>query len=197
MTTGPIPSPESGERHDAVHQDALLTRIREGDAEALVVLMQTYAPMLVRFAASRVHDVDDAQDIVQDVFVMLWQRREMLNIRSSIKAYLLQATRYRVVSFMRSTRSRDRLHDKLDEGSGMAHGADQLDADELTRVMRAALDVLRPRTREIFLLSRQQGLSYAEIAETLGISLATVHNQMSLATQALAAAVSRWRDTGL
>lgn len=176
----------------------LIRDVQCGDEHAFTILVRSYLVSLYRFAYTITRDAQLADDVAQDVFVQLWERRIQLDIRGSVKSYLFQSTRNRALNALRHERSQHRIEDLLHlEQVHLSLGAtadEELDREEMAEIIQHTLSALPPRTREIFLLSREHGMTYPDIAETLGIGIPTIHNQMSRATKSILAAVQRWRN---
>lgn len=153
-------------------------------------LFHQYYARLCDFVCGLVDSRDAAEDIVQDVFVRLWGQRHALDLRNPA-AYLYHAARNGASSYARGRRTREAWVERAraeDEGAGDAT-AEGLEFDELTRAVRAAVADLPERCRLCFTLSRDHGLSYAEVARTLGISTKTVEIQIGRAIKAIRARV--------
>jgi RNA polymerase sigma-70 factor (ECF subfamily) len=131
---------------------------------------------------------DAAEDAVQEVFVAMWRGRAALPEPAALAGYLHRAVRNRALNQLRQ-----RHGDAVDPDGVIAPALalDRVEAAELRERLERALRALPPRTREVFLLSRQQGLTYQAIADTLGISVKTVETLMGRAIAALRAEVRR------
>ncbi len=144
-----------------------------------------YAP-LCAFAVQYVKDQDVAEDLVQDLFVRIWQDREKINVSTSLKSYLFASVRNRALNAMKvSARMRP-----LDaQNIGHVDDSDRDEAEYTDRSARvlAAIELLPEERRKVFKLSRNEGLKYHEIAARLGISIKTVENQMGKALKTLRA----------
>jgi RNA polymerase sigma-70 factor (ECF subfamily) len=182
-----------GRRNDAVEDAAVLARIRGGDTRALDELFRLYAQPLGRFATRLTGSADLAQEVVQDVFVRLWETRDRLSLRGTVKSYLFQAARNQGLNILRheaghARRARDAV-DAAGVGAPSVRNAavDALTQDDLRAAVHTALSAVPPRCREIFLLNWESGLTYGEIADVLDIGAPTIHNQMSRATKQLVA----------
>jgi RNA polymerase sigma-70 factor (ECF subfamily) len=190
----------SFDAHSSTSDHALLERLRRDDPAALGDMMRVYTPVCYRVAYAIVVSRAAAEDIVQDVFVYVWERRHTIGQHDNLRAYLLRATRSRALNVLRHERSQWRIESVLASSPGPTStsnaGVSHLEQAELARVVHAAFSSLPPRTREIFVLRRREGMSYDAIAETLGVGEPTIRNRMSLATKALAAAVRRWMGDG-
>lgn len=148
-------------------------------------LFKQYQPMLVAYANSYLHSVEDAKGVVQDVFIGVW--RNIANVdKSKIKAYLFTATRNRCISFIK----RQRLPTSDVELQDVEHrlkydGEQDMDIAELQAVIFDEVNRLPPKCKKIFLLSRKEQLSYKEIAAQLNISTKTIENQINIALKRL------------
>ena len=158
----------------------LLERLRGGDARAVDALVTSYYKKLVAFAVNIVGDVASAEDVVQDVLVALWERRVGLVVHTTVAAYLFTAVRNTALNARRSVRNRTRWTEAHVAESGVGDetpGADAaLEHAEYERILRAALDGLVPRYREVLTL-RAGGLAYNVIAEVLGVPVKTVRTR--------------------
>lgn len=148
------------------------------DTAALTEAYRAFRAPLVRYAHRFTGDADAARDVVQDVFVKLWERRETLAIETSLQALLYTMTRNRALNDHRR-----RAHIAADVGveeanEGAAPGVETadvaLEAAELGRHLGRWIEALPPRRAEAFTLSRFHGLPHAEIAEVMGLSVRTV-----------------------
>lgn len=164
---------------------ALLAAIATGDETAFERLFRAWYGRLADHAHRITRDADRAEDAVQEVFVALWKGRERLPDAAALGGYLHRAVRNRALNQLRATRG-DRVDpDGLAALAIAPTAVPDLEAEELARAMVAALEALPPRTREVFLLSREQQLTYREIAETLEISIKTVETLMGRALREL------------
>jgi RNA polymerase sigma-70 factor, ECF subfamily len=169
----------------------LLARMRAGDDAAFERVFRAHYGALCNYAFTHVHTRADAEEIVQAVFLALWQQRERLELRSSLRAYLLAATRNHALN--RSARAR--LEQRwLDESAGETpelHGSAPrapdaaVQSQEVSARVREALERLPPGARRVLELRWEHGLHIAEIADTLGISVKGVENQLTRARNAL------------
>jgi RNA polymerase sigma-70 factor, ECF subfamily len=157
----------------------LLRAIRGGSAEALEELIGLYWAPLVRFAARQLEDMDVAEDVVQDTFVHLWQRRAEWLPSGSARAYLFRITRNLVIDESRRREVRKRwriLRRRVEPEPLTPEGV--LEGSRLWAAYEEGIASLSPRRREAFLLVHVQGLSHAEAAEVMGVTPRTVSNQV-------------------
>ena len=171
----------------------LQERIRAGDEGAFDVIFRSNYPHLVRMAESVVREPALAEEIAQDVMLELWRRRESLDVEQTFRAYLIRATRNRALNHIRHQRivAREAAYAALESPSSPSAEQELLGV-ELERAVREAIDGLSDDCREVFQLSRESGLKYAEIATTLGISIKTVEKRMGQALTELRDRLAAW-----
>ncbi len=196
MSDPTTPPSESG-HPDAAADRALLDRLRAGDAAAFDAIFRGRYALLVGVAERMLRDRAVAEELVQEVLLNLWRRREALAPDEALGPYLVRATRNRALNHLRhlAIERRDAAH-AAGPSEAPAAGAGRAVAAELAAAAAAAVAELPPRCREVFALSRGRGLSYAEIAEALGISVKTVEAQMGRALRALRERLAPWLPGG-
>jgi RNA polymerase sigma-70 factor (ECF subfamily) len=150
-------------------------------------LFKTYFLSLTHFARKYVHDNDTAKEIVHDVFLNLWGKRNSIDSSSSLKSYLFTSVYNRCMNYIRDQRkfNKDDQVFNIIEQETQEVPYDHLETMELESRIIEALNDLPARCKEIFMLSRFEGTSYAEIAEKLGLSVKTIETQMSKALRIL------------
>ena len=171
----------------------LLARLRQGDEAAYdAIFRQWYAPLVATITAL-LRDRGPAEEVVQDVMLELWRRRESITFETSLRAYLFQATRNRGLNYLRRQRVETRGEATIAAALPTPEPADS-DAreSELNVAIQAAIASLPDRCREVFELSRIQGLKYSEIATELGISVKTVEAQMGKALRVMREQLAPW-----
>ena len=158
--------------------DSLLERLRENDVRAFDQLFEQFAPELCRFAHGYLKSQADAEDVVQDCFLKVWERRHEVDDGMVFKASLYTAVHHAILKQLRRQRYwvfEDCGEETLIEEDSTSRAVEY---QELEQFYQTAMDQLPPRLREIFALSRQQGLPNALIAQELNISVKCVENQM-------------------
>lgn len=165
------------------NENELLQRLVAGDEVAFEQLYQMYALSLTGFTAARLSSLEDARDIIHDLFVWLWEEREHLVITHSIRAFLFAAVRYRIIDHIRRNSTRKEYAEKLQSLQVAAQTQTELILDEkdLHLAIEQAVDQLPPRVKQIYRLSRDQHRTIPEIAEELQLSQQTVKNQLTTA----------------
>jgi RNA polymerase sigma-70 factor, ECF subfamily len=159
---------------------SLIRRIRSSDSVAFEVLFRNTAARLIDFAVRYVGSVTAAEDIVQDVFVDLWKRRTNLVVETTIDAYLYAAVRNRALNHIRRESRQTELSDDT-LAANVPSAFQELEAQEINERIASAIESLPHRRRIVLLLRLEEGMSYAEIAESMGISIRTVENQLAKA----------------
>lgn len=164
----------------------------KGDFEKLYKL---YYPKMFAFAKNYVPANEDAENIVQDVFLTLWERKEEIEISFTLTTYLFTLVKNRCLNFLRHKLIEEEYNNQMKEELGFklyaleAFDYSYQSEEELQEIIRRALDTLPERCREVFIKSRIEGLKYKEISEELGISVNTVENQMVTALKKLRVAL--------
>jgi RNA polymerase sigma-70 factor (ECF subfamily) len=169
----------------------LIAKLRDGDPTALETLARIYSERLIRYAVRWVESVDRAHEVVQDVFLSLWQERSTLTVTKDVAAYLFWRTRNHAIDIAHADRAaheRDgRWMTEVQVSNAMrtTAGEDALEAAEMQAAIERAIASAPDRCREVFMLVWSEHLSYTEVATVLGIAVPTVRSQMSRAVKHL------------
>jgi RNA polymerase sigma-19 factor, ECF subfamily len=166
--------------------------VRAGDRAAFEAMFDAYAEPLLAFAYARLRSRETAEEIIQDLFLGLWARRAEWVVTRSLKTYLYQAVHNRVLNHRRDVRSP--VDVPLDAIAAPESTDDSVRHADLRRAVDQAVAALPERNRTVFLLVRQQHLSYREVADILGISQKTVESHMLRAFHALRVSLAEWSD---
>ncbi len=164
-----------------------LLALREGDEQALRRIFDRHYPALLGDVYRIVPDEDAGQDLVQEVFVELWRKRAVLDIHTSLRAYLRRAAVNRALTYLKNQR---RLHFSGDDWSQTVDTSHhdirrQEEQETLEQALHRAIAALPEKCRVVFSLSRFEQRSHREIAEQLGISVKTIENQITKAMRIL------------
>jgi RNA polymerase sigma-70 factor (ECF subfamily) len=166
-------------------------RIRAGDTAAFERFFRATYPGVVRYLRARVKNLAVAEELAQDVYLRIWRGRARLDPDRPLPAYLYRSARNAAANEAARRRVRT-LHAPPPLASPVASD-ESVQLRELRDAVRAAIDALPARCRQIFLLSREQGLTYAQIAATLHLSIKTVENHMGRALQGLRERLATFR----
>lgn len=171
----------------------LFQRIRLDDRTALNALFSQYYTKLCRFACSCSITREQAEEIVSDVFFMIWKNRERIDIRINVRAYLYACVRNAAIALSRQRPPEITLsdeHDKADMSTPDMH----ILYEELHTRVQGAVEKLPARCKQIFIMNRMYGLKYKEIASILSISEKTVEHQVAKALELVRFALQPGRE---
>lgn len=178
--------------------NTLTSQIRSGNKQSFEHLYRTYHKRLVEAAYSYTRSLPIAEEIVQEVFLRLWQNRATLEIRDSITVYLYGAVRNGGINYQRQNKVRDLAAQSIsttDTTPGMSAATpapgSALEEQDAVRAILRVIDTLSETVREAFLLRWRHRLSYAEIAKTTGITEAAAMMRVSRAKAAIQAELGR------
>ena len=158
--------------------DDIFIGLKRRDEAALSVLFDTYYEKLYLFAEKYIYDSDKEHDIVQDVFLKIWENAERLELTSSIQHYLFASVRNGCLNYLKSLQIEDRNNRKYAEAYIESQNVDMVDDEELLARVRQVLDELPEKCREVCLLRFVEGYKYAEIAARLDMNENTVKAQL-------------------
>jgi len=163
-------------------------QIREGDRAAFEELYYAYVEPLYAFAAEHVDEPSAAEDVVQEVFCDLWERRSDWEPPGTVKAYLYRAVRNTALDRLdrRQVREEWKEEEKQEDRLRFEVGpANDVHREELRQAMEEAVEDLPGQQKLVYRLAHRHGLSYKEIASALGIARKTVENHMGRALRSL------------
>lgn len=178
------------------HDYELLQQLIEGDAEAFREIYELYQDKIFAFAFKLTKQRDVANDMVQEIFIKLWEKRDQVKVELNFGAYLKKMAQNHVFNYLKKAsldrRVQETIKQRLEE---LQHrNADDLVEKEIQKAYTEAIDTLSPQKKLIYNLSRTGDLSYDEIATQLGISKNTVRNQMVDAIRLIRQYVSSHTD---
>jgi RNA polymerase sigma-70 factor (ECF subfamily) len=174
----------------------LISGLRRGDDAAFAALFRTLYAGLVAAAERLLGDRASAEDVAQDVMLELWRRREQLPEDVSLRGYLYQSVRNRALNKLRHARTAREAEPYVRPPSAAPSTDAHAVTGELEVAMRQAVADLPDEVRETFLLSRVDGLTYAEIATTVGMSVKTVEARMGRALKHVRERLAAWLPEG-
>ena len=138
---------------------------------------------MVAYAYNFLKEQEASEEICQEVFFQLWVNREKTDIRTAISSYLYRAVRNRCINLIKHIDIRENYKqynsDEIEKNQNEA--TDTLQVTELDQTIRTAIDRMPLQRKKIFIMSRYEELTYAEIAEKMGLSKKTIENQMGKA----------------
>ena len=169
----------------------ILELLNKNDDRAIELLFDRFFEYLCAVVYRVIHDYEAARDVVQDIFMDLWKKRETLNIQTSLRPYLRRAAVNRGLNYIKRRRivPNDDEEAALEIVSKTPSGQAHLERNELEKRIYSVIESLPPKCKLVFAMSRFENMSYQEIADALDISVKTVENQISKALKILRAEV--------
>lgn len=167
-----------------------IKNLKKGDKKALIKLYDTYWKPLFISSYNLLKNREVCEEIIQDVFIDLWNNKEKLQIKISLKSYLYACVRYKVFKEYRKNKVQNvELFEDLDTRFQYTTPETKLIHDELVYQINAIVKTLPKKCQEVYLLSRNDQLSHKEISKKLSISTKTVENHITFALKTLRAAL--------
>lgn len=160
-------------------------RLRSGDKAAYGLLMDTYYKSLCAYAFTLINDYGKAEDIVQDVLVILWTNHKQIDPKLSIKNYLYKSVYNRFIDEYRKRKPSISLEKKYFEALEEVIEENPEHIETLIKVVYKEIENLPPKCKRIFLMNKKEGLTHVEISAYLDISVKTVEGHINRAFQAL------------
>ncbi|MFC6100711.1 RNA polymerase sigma-70 factor [Olivibacter domesticus] len=166
---------------------ATLSMLQQGNEEVFESVFKQHFNNLHAYAFTILKDAVSAEEVVQSLFLKLWEKKDVLTIQTSLKSYLYRATYNDCMNILKHLQVRQRhqdhvsyFHDRTSENA-----SSRLQENELKNELQKAINLLPEKCRTIFQMSRFEELKYQEIADQLDISIKTVENQMGKALKIL------------
>ena len=168
----------------------LLQKLKQGDIHAFEAIFNAYYNNLSRYLLLLFKNDLLVDHIAQDIFVYLWENRETLEIKTSLESYLYSAGRYKALNQIRNNQIQEFVKRKIGTSTDCSVTDNNvLEIDELTNIIDSAISALPQRCQQIFRLSREEKMTYTDIAAFLNISVNTVEGQMAIALKKLRSAL--------
>lgn len=159
----------------------LVKLLKKDDMAAFDAIYNMYCHKLHQFVFMYLKQEEDAEEIVQEVFIKIWQSRSKIDVYASFESFLFTIAYNATMSLLRKrmteTKSKEYLK-SLQQIDSAEKIIDEIQFKELSQKVQNLLEQLTPRQKEIYLLSREEGLSHEEIARKLNISVSTVNNHL-------------------
>ncbi len=171
--------------------DLLIKLLQSGDPQAMTEIFREYGSMVTRIVYRMLHDHEAAKDITQDLFISIWEKRNDLNIKNSLKAYLIRAAINEALYYIRSQRRISTLRvNELENPDAclqdkVNNPAMALTAQELEEHIQNIIDKLPPKCKLVYRLSRDEEMTYKQIAQELNVSVKVVEKHISKALKTL------------
>ena len=170
----------------SLEEKTLFEEIRNDNEKAFEKLFHNYYGHLCLYASQIIQDDISAEEIVQDFFVKLWEKRKQLVIKTSIKNYFFRSIKNLCLNFIKYNKIKlNHAQSVLSYAKNNQSVEDSFIEIDLMEKIEQGIQSLPEKRQEIFRMSREDGLKYREIAEKLNISIKTVETQMGLAIKTL------------
>lgn len=163
----------------------LLENLKNGDDRAFEELYISYKESATRFCNSILKDIEESENIVQEVFIKIWNRKSLINPELNFTSYLFTIIKNRVFDYMKEVKKNELLREKFWDNIVDYKTEDAELKEERFIKVKEAVDNLSVKRREIIKLNYEEGKSYEEIANQLNISKNTVKNQLVKAKQVI------------
>jgi len=173
--------------NQSLDERQLVIQLKDGNQASFHKLYSTYAPKLFAFSRKYLSTQEDAEEIVQEVFIRIWEKKENIDENQSFSSYVIQAAKHRIFNGFRKKVNEQAYLDFLIHSNDSSRNYTELEVEyyEVKSKAENAINAMPPKRQEIFRLSREAGLKNKEIAEKLEISIKTVENQMGKALKYL------------
>ena len=183
--------------HSQYDDKALFLMLADGDEQAFTALFHKYTPKLFPFVNKLTRNEQLAREMIQETFLRLWANRANLLSVEEPANWIFKIAANVSITWLRKQSNRDRLLKSIAMRDELSANTitDKLESKELSLIVHQAVEALPPRRKEIYLLSRQQGLNHQQIAEKLELSATTVANQIGISLKFIRAYINS--QTGL
>ncbi|MFD2554795.1 RNA polymerase sigma factor [Sphingobacterium tabacisoli] len=175
------------------NQLLLFERIKNGDERSFELLYDLYWEPLYIHALIMLEDEYLAKDVIQELFIQLWNKRQKLDVTQNLKSYLYTSARNAVISKIRQSKRRSQLEKELERNYSDSdlHTLKQLEEKDLINIIDTCIETLPLRMKEVFILSRKEHLTTKEISDRLGTAETTVKKQLSNGLKAIRTALDK------
>ena len=176
--------------------DLVLALVKDNDEDAFCELYIRYRKKLFLFCMTFVKVSDLAEDIVHDVFVIIWTKRKFIDSSMSFSAYIYTITRNRVLNFLREANKDVKIKNQLCKSLILSSDIinDDYTSKEYAEIIEDAINQLSPMRQNIFRLSRENKMTHKEIAKYLNISIYTVQENISASLKQIKIFLRRFTD---
>lgn len=161
----------------------IFNEIRQGNKAVYEALFSEYYQSLVRFAESYLFDQQESEDLVQDLFIYIWENAQKVQIHTSIKAYFYQSIRNRCINYLKGLKVKDKKHLLYLDALMNAEDNVEFFDPELLRVIKDTVDELPTQMSKVFRMKLIQGMKREEIAKEMEISVNTVKTHLKRAKE--------------
>ncbi|GHU73103.1 DNA-directed RNA polymerase sigma-70 factor [Bacteroidia bacterium] len=163
----------------------LIDLIKQDDYNSYNLLFRRYYPRLCHFVTGMIHEKSDAEDIVQEMFIKLWQNRQSLTIEKTFSSYIYQAAKNSTLNHIRSEVSRREAQEKIEAAEEFLANEGNNENEDFSIALEDCIDQLPAKSKEVILMHHLQGYMHKEISEKQNTSIQTIKNQIWLSLRRL------------
>ena len=187
------------EVYSNICEPELTEQIKQGEKRAYRKIFEHYAPRIFRFANAYLKSNEDAEELVQDVFMQIWEKRNALDKNKNLEAFLFKVAVNAIYDFIRRKNIEQAYLDFIEHSSqaSLENTWQTVIYNDMLEQLEILVEVFPEQQRKIFRLSKEKGLTNDEIATKLNLSKRTVENQLYRATATLKKYYSQGSFTGL
>jgi RNA polymerase sigma-70 factor (ECF subfamily) len=174
-------------------EESYIKALCKGDQKAFEILFLKYQPKLVFFLHGFIKDKEQARDMAQDIFLSIWNNKEKLDEVKSFKAYIYKMAKNTICNYYDHIIVNEKfVADQLTHSSETEDAEETIFANQLQDMIDATVSQMPPQRKQIFIMSRVEGMSNAEIAEKLNINKRTVENHLTAALADIRKTIKTW-----
>ncbi len=175
-------------------EESVLNQFRQGDDRAFEAIYEYYWERLFNQAYSRLRNENDTKELIQDLFTELWQKRDTIQIHTSLDGYLQSALKFKIFNHMKAMLVREKYASSIKQlkFTMPSQVEEEINYIELNTALQAALQRLPAQPRHVYELRYGRGMSYAEIANLMHISISTVEKHMAKALKSIRKQLKRF-----
>lgn len=163
----------------------LIEMLKLGDNRAFSVLYDKYWDVLYKMTIRKTCSKEAAEELIQDLFMSLWVRRESLKIEKSFQVYIFSAMKYLIINFKKAEIIKRKHNESMPMVFSMSVVEEEVRFKELNQAFEREFQKMPPKYQNVFLMRKREGLSFKEISQKLEIPLSTVEKHMSKAKNLL------------
>ncbi|HEU5366429.1 MAG TPA: RNA polymerase sigma-70 factor [Hanamia sp.] len=177
-----------------VNENDLVARLNNSDGEAFEQLYQLYSGRLFGYLIKLVKSEVFAQELLQDTFIKLWNKRENINPEKSFRSYLFRIAENNVYDFFRKAARDKKLQEAIIKNAceNYRHVEENLLTKENEQILQDAINLLPPKRRQIFQLIKIEERSYDEVSALLNISVSTINDHIVKAMKSIREALKQY-----
>ncbi|WP_420580139.1 RNA polymerase sigma factor [Reichenbachiella sp.] len=174
-------------------EQKLVKKLKGGCHQSFTTLFHLYAKKLYNFSYKYTQSHAESEEIVQEVFLKIWNKRDTINPKLSFNAFLITIAKNHIFNRIKKEASRKQYRNQIEHSELITNETEsKVIFADLEQIAKSKIEDLPPKRKQIFLLRRDSGMTVKEIAQKLGIAESTVENQMNKAIKSLKTNLSKF-----